>query len=178
MRILTNDEVIAVNQDKLGVQGNKTKMMDTSEIWAVPLSDGSKAVILLNRGNMTMSITAQWSDIGWDNSAVSWFKASITITVQWKLGLIILCGRGGALLIITCHCRKLQFMTCGHIKTWALWLRKWQPQFSVTAWLCTGLSPCSIEPLTRATATAASIILPLMTFFSFSMCCVCKLLNA
>ncbi len=71
LRILTNDEVIAVNQDKLGVQGNKTKMMDTSEIWAVPLSDGSKAVILLNRGNMTMSITAQWSDIGWDNSAVS-----------------------------------------------------------------------------------------------------------
>ena len=71
MRILTNDEVIAVNQDKLGVQGNKTKIMDTSEIWTGPLSDGSKAVILLNRGSMTATITAQWSDIGWDNSAVS-----------------------------------------------------------------------------------------------------------
>ena len=71
MRILTNDEVIAVNQDKLGVQGNKTKAMGPIEIWAGPLSDGSKAVILLNRGSTTTSITAQWSDIGWDNSAVS-----------------------------------------------------------------------------------------------------------
>ena len=71
LRILTNDEVIAVNQDKLGVQGNKTKVMGTSEIWAGPLSDGSKAVILLNRGDSTVDITAQWSDIGWDNSAVS-----------------------------------------------------------------------------------------------------------
>ena len=71
MRILTNDEVIAVNQDKLGVQGNKTKIMDTNEIWVGPLSDGSKAVILLNRGSTTATITAQWSDIGWDNTAVS-----------------------------------------------------------------------------------------------------------
>ena len=71
LRILTNDEVIAVNQDKLGVQGNKKKTMGTSEVWAGPLSDGSKAVILLNRGDSTVHITAEWSDIGLDKKVVS-----------------------------------------------------------------------------------------------------------
>ena len=47
--------------------------MGTSEIWAGPLSDGSKAVILLNRGNDTAvaDITFEFSDIGWENSLVS-----------------------------------------------------------------------------------------------------------
>ena len=49
------------------------KTMGTSKIWAGPLSDGSKAVILLNRGNDTAQtdITVEWSDIGWENSMVS-----------------------------------------------------------------------------------------------------------
>ena len=73
LRIFTNDEVIAINQDKIGIQGKKMKTMGTSEIWAGPLSDGSKAVILLNRGNNTAQtdITVEWSDIGWKNSMVS-----------------------------------------------------------------------------------------------------------
>ena len=71
LNILTNDEVIAINQDKLGIQGNKTKVEDTKEIWQGPLSDGSIAVVLLNRGNSSTSITAQWSDIFLDNSTVS-----------------------------------------------------------------------------------------------------------
>ena len=71
LNILTNDEVIAINQDKLGIQGNKTKVEDTKEIWQGLLSDGSKAVVLLNRGNSSTSITVQWSDIFLDNSTVS-----------------------------------------------------------------------------------------------------------
>lgn len=71
LNILTNDEVIAINQDKLGIQGNKAKVEDTKEIWQGLLSDGSKAVVLLNRGNSSTSITVQWSDIFLDNSTVS-----------------------------------------------------------------------------------------------------------
>jgi hypothetical protein len=43
------------------------------EVWAGPLSDGSQAVVLLNRANSgSQPITVQWSDIGFpgDHSAV------------------------------------------------------------------------------------------------------------
>lgn len=66
LRILTNHEVIAINQDKLGVQGNKTKTDGTNEIWAGPLEGGAYAVLLLNRGTQSTNITAQWSDFGLD----------------------------------------------------------------------------------------------------------------
>ena len=66
VRILTNHEVIAVNQDKLGVQGNKTKTNGQSEIWSGPLYGGAYAVLLLNRGDQSVNITAQWSDFGLD----------------------------------------------------------------------------------------------------------------
>ena len=68
LRILTNSDAIAVNQDPLGVQGNKRTSVNTREVWAGPLSHPSPgfAVILLNRGRETTSITAQWGTIGLD----------------------------------------------------------------------------------------------------------------
>ena len=71
LMILTNEDVINVNQDKLGIQGNKTKVDGTKEIWQGPLEDGSRAVILLNRGDAPTDITMQWSDIGLNNTVVS-----------------------------------------------------------------------------------------------------------
>ena len=63
--ILTNSEVIAVNQDPLGVQGHRVNMTsDGAEVWAGPLSDHSVAVVLLNSGSKTQSVTAHFSDIG------------------------------------------------------------------------------------------------------------------
>ncbi|KAK7291256.1 hypothetical protein RIF29_06248 [Crotalaria pallida] len=62
--LLNNTEVIAVNQDKLGVQGRKVKSNDGLEVWAGPLSDNKVAVILWNRSSSTATITASWSDIG------------------------------------------------------------------------------------------------------------------
>ena len=68
LRILTNSDAIAVNQDPLGVQGNRRTLFNTREVWAGPLSHPSPgfAVILLNRGRETASITAQWGAIGLD----------------------------------------------------------------------------------------------------------------
>ena len=66
LRILTNHELIAINQDKLGVQGNKTKVDGTNEVWSGPLANGSYAVLLLNRGTSASNITASWSDFGLD----------------------------------------------------------------------------------------------------------------
>lgn len=62
--ILSNKEVIAVNQDKLGVQGKKVKKEGDLEVWAGPLSGNRVAVVLWNRGSSKATITANWSDIG------------------------------------------------------------------------------------------------------------------
>lgn len=47
--ILTNEEVIAVNQDPAGKQGRKIRDAGAQEVWVKPMSDGSRAVVLLNR---------------------------------------------------------------------------------------------------------------------------------
>jgi len=66
--ILTAPEVIAVNQDALGVQGHKVNSTagpgGNLEVWAGPLTGNSYAVILLNRSNDSEMITAYWSNIG------------------------------------------------------------------------------------------------------------------
>ncbi|MCO5564530.1 hypothetical protein L7F22_018192 [Adiantum nelumboides] len=62
--ILSNAEVIAVNQDSLGVQGRKVKQSGDLEVWAGPLSEKRVVVILWNRGTSSSLITAEWSDIG------------------------------------------------------------------------------------------------------------------
>ncbi|KAK8687400.1 hypothetical protein V6N13_086222 [Hibiscus sabdariffa] len=64
--ILSNEEVIAVNQDKLGVQGKKVKKDGHLEVWAGPLHNNKVAVVLWNRGSRKATITALWSDIGLD----------------------------------------------------------------------------------------------------------------
>ncbi|KAK2456303.1 alpha-galactosidase [Trifolium repens] len=62
--LITNSEVIAVNQDKLGVQGKKVKSNNDLEVWAGPLSKNKLAVILWNRSSSNATVTASWSDIG------------------------------------------------------------------------------------------------------------------
>ncbi len=63
-RILTNREVIAVDQDRLGVQGRRVVRHGDSEIWVRPLECGSQAVVLLNRGAAATTIRLEWSALG------------------------------------------------------------------------------------------------------------------
>ncbi|KAF9606297.1 hypothetical protein IFM89_024965 [Coptis chinensis] len=67
--LLSNKEIIDVNQDKLGIQGKKVKKTGDLEVWSGPLSGGRVAVVLWNRGSQQSSITAKWSDIGLKSSA-------------------------------------------------------------------------------------------------------------
>ncbi|WOL09837.1 alpha-galactosidase 1 [Canna indica] len=65
LTILSNKEVIAINQDPLGVQAKKVRMEGDVEIWAGPLSGYRTVVVLLNRSlNNTYPITAEWDDLG------------------------------------------------------------------------------------------------------------------
>ncbi len=50
LNLITNDEVLAVNQDTLGIQADRIFKDGDKEIWARPLEDGSMAVGFFNRG--------------------------------------------------------------------------------------------------------------------------------
>jgi len=64
--ILTNQEVIAVDQDPLGQQGRVVAGAGTSqEVWSKELSGtNTRAVALFNRGSSSASITVKWSELG------------------------------------------------------------------------------------------------------------------
>jgi alpha-galactosidase len=62
--ILTNRDVIAVDQDPLGMQGRRVRDSGAQEVWMKLLADGSRAVILFNRGSETAAIAATWEEIG------------------------------------------------------------------------------------------------------------------
>ncbi|HEY7307401.1 MAG TPA: glycoside hydrolase family 27 protein [Bryobacteraceae bacterium] len=64
MEILTNKEVIAVDQDPLGKQARRVAKNGDTEIWSRPLQDGSYAVGLFNRGEASAKVTSRWSDVG------------------------------------------------------------------------------------------------------------------
>jgi len=63
--ILTNKEVIAVDQDPLGREGRRVAKDGDLEIWAKQMKDGSRAVVLLNRGSSQREITVNWDEIGY-----------------------------------------------------------------------------------------------------------------
>ena len=62
--ILTNTDVIAVNQDWGGKQGAKVRDDGQQEVWAKPMRDGSVAVVLLNRASAPATISTTAGQIG------------------------------------------------------------------------------------------------------------------
>ncbi len=63
--ILLNKEVIAVDQDSLGIQGKIVQASPSElQVWVKPLQDGSRAVLLFNRASVPSLITARFGTIG------------------------------------------------------------------------------------------------------------------
>ncbi len=93
---LTNPEVIAVDQDSLGLQGIKVASYGYGlEVWSKALSiPGERAVLLLNRTGDPGAITVHWSDLGlsdsspasvrdlWARRDLGSFNSSYSATVQ------------------------------------------------------------------------------------------------
>ncbi len=67
--LLTNSDVLAVNQDKKGVQGHRVWEEGPLEIWVKPLADGSQAVGLFNRSESASKLTLDFKSIGAPASA-------------------------------------------------------------------------------------------------------------
>ncbi|MEW9530533.1 lectin [Microbispora sp. NPDC049125] len=101
--ILTNTEVIAVNQDWGGKQGHKISDNGNLEVWRKPMSNGSVAVVLLNRGTSTSTVSTTASALGlgaaasysvrdlWAHTTAS-SSATISASVP---------GHGAAMYIVT-----------------------------------------------------------------------------
>ena len=69
--ILTNSEVIAVDQDPAGIQGQKVADNGSGlQVWSKKLQgNGLRAVALFNRSGSAANITVKWSDLGLSGSA-------------------------------------------------------------------------------------------------------------
>jgi alpha-galactosidase len=63
--ILTNKEVIAIDQDPLGRQGRRVWKDGDLEVWAKQLKNGDRALILLNRSGSSQEMTVNWEQIGY-----------------------------------------------------------------------------------------------------------------
>ena len=61
--ILLNKDVIAVDQDPMGVEGTPITKDGTSEVWGRPLAKGAYAIALFNRGEDPATISVKWSDV-------------------------------------------------------------------------------------------------------------------
>jgi len=92
--ILANKEVIAIDQDSLGMQGRKVFDGGAVEVWMKPLSGAARAVILFNRGSSAAPISVTWEQLGlapgveaqvrdlWARKNLGTFKARLTATVE------------------------------------------------------------------------------------------------
>lgn len=108
--ILLAKEVIAVNQDPRGHQGYKVFDRDSLEIYNKPLSDGTTAVLLLNKGTKKTKLTVAFKSIGlhgkqrvrdlWKEEDLGIFEDSFTTPLLGKHGHMLLkIGRKGGPLV-------------------------------------------------------------------------------
>jgi alpha-galactosidase len=92
--ILLNKDVIAIDQDALGVQGHRVWKQGDREVWVKPLAGGARAVLLFNRGAQPAPIQATAEHLGyparfqakvrdlWSHKALSRWSGTIEATVE------------------------------------------------------------------------------------------------
>jgi alpha-galactosidase len=70
--VLTNADVIAVDQDPLGIQGKPISTSTTLEVWSKKLSGNQTyAVVLFNRTAASASITVTWASLGMTSTSAT-----------------------------------------------------------------------------------------------------------
>ena len=89
--LLTNAEVIAIDQDPKGVQGHRVWQEGPLQIWARPLADGSQAVGLFNSTDAAIDMTLDFKTVGapsqarvrdlWQHKDVGMVEGSFTANV-------------------------------------------------------------------------------------------------
>jgi alpha-galactosidase len=65
---LKNPDVLAIDQDPAGVQGQLVSSSGEAQVWAKPLAGGARAVALLNRGSVPLRIQTSAAAVGVDDT--------------------------------------------------------------------------------------------------------------
>jgi alpha-galactosidase len=100
--LLTNDEVLAVDQDPLGKPAGRRVKNGMTEIWARPLWDGTMAVGMFNLDRFSHQVSVKWSDLGltgpqqvrnlWTKKNVGVQQDSFTATIPGEGAMLIKVG--------------------------------------------------------------------------------------
>jgi alpha-galactosidase len=80
VELLTNREVLAIDQDPLGKQGSRIAQEGPFEVWMKPMADGSKVVGLFNRQRFAEEMAVDFSQIGITSEAIVrdlWLKKDV-----------------------------------------------------------------------------------------------------
>lgn len=78
LRLLTNDEVIGINQDSLGRQAKLIRGNGEEMIWSKDLEDGSKVIGLFNLSKMEKIFKVKFNEVGFEE------REKVTIRDLWK----------------------------------------------------------------------------------------------
>jgi alpha-galactosidase len=70
MNLLTNDEVLDVDQDPLGKMAQPVRQSDAEQVWFKPLEDGSLAVGLFNVSEEPRRVSVSWKELGLSGSHI------------------------------------------------------------------------------------------------------------
>jgi alpha-galactosidase len=101
--LLTNDEVLDVTMDTLGIAGGPVWKEGRLEVWARPLQDGTWAMGLFNRGLKPYEVTARFGDIGlsgtqpvrdlWQRTDLGEYADRFTVEVPRHGAVMVKVGR-------------------------------------------------------------------------------------
>jgi hypothetical protein len=106
LSLLTNDEVLAVNQDPLGSPARRVMQTKGAEIRVKKLKNGSKAIGLFNRGPAAQDVTLDWKDAGltgqqtlrdvWSHKNLGTFKTRCSVLVPAHGSVLLRAARYSA----------------------------------------------------------------------------------
>jgi hypothetical protein len=98
LALLTNEEVLAVNQDSAGTHARRVQQQGSTEVWARDLSGGRKAVALFNRGTQDAMVSVTFAQLGltgvpavrdlWQRTDVSGMTTGISVNVPYSGALM------------------------------------------------------------------------------------------
>jgi len=99
LNLLTNDEVLAVDQDPLGRQARRVLSRGKVQVWLKELADGSRAIGIFNLGEKRVRFTLNWADIGlaakqtvrdlWRQQDLGTFTGSFS-TLVFRHGVVLI----------------------------------------------------------------------------------------
>ena len=91
MSLITNDDIIALNQDRLGKQAAFVYEREGIQVWSKPLSDGTTAIAIINLSAKEKTTTVKLDKISsgtfttsknlWSKQIASLKDNSITATI-------------------------------------------------------------------------------------------------